>query len=172
MFRLIHKTLSTFIDVEKYAFFYLTSLFNGQSITGHGDLLLRGPDPVQHAPPALHREGEVGAGGCRALVDAQHWGGRDWEDGGFVSEQHLEVTGFFCTLCWLRVIWCQGHFGFMRHVCLSRVLIYAKSCENVTFRVQCEVYSYLQYLTEVGVKAICVLVMPTVLAKASWRWQK
>ena len=60
----------------------------------------------------------------------------------------------------------------MRHVCLSRALICAKSCENVTFRVQRELYSYLQYLTQVGVEALCGFVMPTVLAKASWRWHK
>lgn len=53
----------------------LTGLLERQSFTGDGDLLLGCPDPVQHAPPAFDGEGEVGAGGRGALVDAHHWGG-------------------------------------------------------------------------------------------------
>lgn len=47
---------------------------DGQGVAGHRDLLLRSPDPVQHAPPARHGEGEVGAGGGGPLLDAQNWG--------------------------------------------------------------------------------------------------
>lgn len=51
----------------------LTGLFQRKSFTGHRDLLLRCSDPVQHASPAFHGEGEVGACGRGALVDTQHW---------------------------------------------------------------------------------------------------
>lgn len=76
------------LELLIFGVFHLTSLFNRQSIPGHRDLLFRGSDPVQHASPALHREGEVGACRCRALVDAQHC---DKETGVFVSEKHSEV---------------------------------------------------------------------------------
>lgn len=64
----------------------LTSLINGQSITRHCNLFLRGSDPVHHSPPALNREGEVGVCGGGALMDAQHWEGQREQD--LVSKTH------------------------------------------------------------------------------------
>lgn len=92
-FHLDPETRQWFISLKAPHVFNRTRLFEGQSVTRHRDLLLRGPDPVQHAPPALHGEGEVGACGRWPLVDAQHY--KQKKVGQFVKKNTWKCIFYF-----------------------------------------------------------------------------
>lgn len=75
----------------------LTRLLNGQSIARHRDLLLRGSNPVQHAPPALQGERKVRACSCGAFVDAQHWGAQKTS----TSSRAISCKGHWPAIDWM-----------------------------------------------------------------------